>query len=605
MITYSRSAPAFVASALLSSASMLTGASTAAEPKSLDFLKSKPYDQLTPAEITAAKNAAKKRRFEQITFCADPGNMPLSNNRREGYQNKIAELVAAKLGARANFFWRPYIERGLTRETFDNHECDVLLDMPVGSGSVLLSMPIYRSTYVLAWRTDRSLGIESLDNPKLKSLKIGVFQHSAMRIVLSRRSIPESDIAIITPDADLRPENQPWRQVQKVADGNLDIAAVWGPFAGYVKSKLGQPLTLKPTNLMDDQTPLEFSLAFGIPTTDVVVKFALDMALDQARSEIAAILADFGVPLVSCSDCIVAGDLPSHGSYDRAIEAAYTERFLKPAEYVTLNDAASADQRVDEKRVSEWLAQGAILNEELENAVTAADRERVALLIAKGADVNRLGKGGEAPIHIAAQNRHSDLVALLLERKADPNLADSDGMTALLYAVMRNHVPSIQALAAAGADLSKPGRDGHAPILIALMEGKLFAAQALIELGIDVNARSGSEKLTPLMVLASQLTPQQRVSRIAGGPSPAELAGLLIRKGADVNAQSHQGVTALMIAAGHDNTPLIGLLAQSGADFELRNSAGQTPADVAAISGSEHAAKMLRIMHRSSPLGMR
>lgn len=580
-------------------------AAYAAEQRSLDFLKSKPYDQLTPAEITAAKNAAKKRRFDQITFCADPGNMPLSNDRREGFQNKIAEIVAARLGARANFFWRPYLERGLTRETFDNHECDVLLDIPIGNGSVLLSMPIYRSTYVLAWRSDSNLSIERLDDPKLKELKIGVFQHSAMRIVLSRRSIPESDVAIITPDADLRPENQPWRQVQKVVDGQLDVAAVWGPFAGYVKTKLNQPLTVKPTNLMDDQTPLEFSLAFGIPKTDVVLKFALDMALDEARAEIAAVLTDFGVPLVQCSDCIVAGDLPSHGSYDRAMEAAYAERFLKPAEHAALADNASADQRVDEKRVSEWLAEGASLSEELLDAVTAGDRDRVALLIGKGADVNKLGKGGEAPIHIAAQNRRSDLIELLLKHKADPDLADSDGMTPLLYAVMRNHVPSIQVLAGGGAKLSKPGRDGHAPILIALLEGRLFAAQALVEQGIDVNARSGAEQLTPLMVLASQLAPQQRVTRIAGGPSPNELASLLISKGADVNAQSQQGVTALMIAAGHDNTPLIGLLAQAGAAFQLRNSAGQTAADVADISGSEHAAKMLRIMQRPAAQGVR
>ena len=255
--------------------------------------------------------------------------------------------MAEQLGARVSYFWRPYLERGLTRETFANDECDILLDMPADSSSVLTTIPIYRSTYVFAYLSDRHYDFKGLDDPRLKELKIGTYQHSAIRIVLANLGIKNlTSLAIITPDADLRPENQPWRQVEKVVDGQLDVVGVWGPFAGWVKKVKGAPITVQPVNVLEDNVPLEFSLAIGVQKTDVVLKFALDFALMAKKDEIGKILADYGVPLVQCSDCVVAGDLPSHGAYDKAIAKKYEDRYLKSAAAVPATEAASADQIV-------------------------------------------------------------------------------------------------------------------------------------------------------------------------------------------------------------------------------------------------------------------
>lgn len=90
----------------------------AAERK--EYSLSTPYEQLTPAEIAAAKQAAKKRKVTTLSVCADPGNMPLSDSKQQGYQNKVIEAVAQQLGAEVSYFWRPYLERGLTRETVAN-----------------------------------------------------------------------------------------------------------------------------------------------------------------------------------------------------------------------------------------------------------------------------------------------------------------------------------------------------------------------------------------------------------------------------------------------------------------------------------------------------
>ncbi len=567
-----------------------------------EYSLSTPYEQLTPAEIAAAKHAAKTRKVTTLSVCADPGNMPLSDNKQQGFQNKIIEVVAEHLGARVSYFWRPYLERGLTRETFANNECDILLDMPSDSSAILTTIPIYRSTYVLAYLTDKHYHFKSLDDPRLKELKIGTYQHSAIRILLASDGIKNlQSLAVITPDADLRPENQPWRQVEKLVDGQLDVVGVWGPFAGWVKKVKGAPITLQPVNLMEDEVPLEFSLSIGVQNTDVVLKFVLDKALIAKKDEIAKILADFGAPLVKCSGCVVAGDIPSHGAYDKAVANKYEERYLKSAPPRPATKAASEDQIVSQKRLEDWLAAGADVNAELTNAVLAFDAERVKFLLGKGADVNKLSDQGYAPLHSAARSRNSDLVKLLLEHKADANLADSDGMTPLVHAIMRNHVPSIEALLAAGADIERETKQGYTPLEVAIGEDQLFAARALINGGAKVGAANGAQKITPLMLVASQLSPQARTTHLAAGPTPIDIAELLIERGAAVDAKSAAGVTALMVAAGHNNAPMIGLLLGKGANPATKNNLGKTALDVAREARNDVAISALQLLSVPQP----
>lgn len=559
------------------------------------YTKDKKFEDLTPAEHTAAKAVARTKKLTALRVCADPGNMPMSNSRAEGFQNKIIEAIGRTMETRVIYFWRPYLERGLTRETFDNRECDVLLDMPADYESVLTTIPIYRSTYVLAYRSDSRIDIGSLDDPELKTLRIGVFQHSGMREALVRRGISNLEVHAIAQDADLNPKKQPWRQVQEVVDGDLDIAAVWGPFAGYVKTMKGAPLVIKPVNLMEDDIQLEFELAIGMRKNNVVLKYMLDNAIDTTRDEIERILRDYGVPLVACSRCAVQGDLPSHGSYYRQLRQASPDRFLKEPEHARLTDKATPDQKVTRERLEEWLGEGADVTQELSNAVLASDTERAVLLVENGADVNARDAQGYAPLHTAAANRNSSMITWLLGRDADPNLRDGDGFTPLLHAVMRNHVPSVQALAAGGADLETPTMGQLRPLAVAIEEGMMFAAEALMELGVDVNSRSGREGLTPLMVTAIQHDAEQRTARIIRGPTPTEIGKDLIGRGADVNACSKDGVTALMIAAGQNNVPMLSVLVQAGADLTAKSAQGKTALDIAEAARNAEAIGSLKL----------
>jgi quinoprotein dehydrogenase-associated probable ABC transporter substrate-binding protein len=561
----------------------------------------KTFDELTPAEKTAAKAAARHKKLDVLRACADPGNMPLSNIKGEGLENKIAEVVAKALNTQLVYFWRPSIERGLTRQTFDTDQCDVILDVPSDYESVLTTVPIYRTAYVFAYRNDSGISIRDLDDPKLKELRVGVFHHSGLRAVLAKHGVIGHNLSIhvISHDADLNPQLQPWRQVQEVVDGKLDIAGVWGPFAGYVKTVHGAPIVIQAVNLMEDEVPLEFDLAFGVRETDVVLKYMLDHALEDSKDEIKKILVEYGVPLVQCSRCVVSGDLPSHGSFLKRMQDQARKQFLEPlSKQRPQLDVAEAtpDQIVTEERVEAWLHDGSKLSAELSNAVVASDRERVGRLLDKGADINQLDQQGFAPIHAAARARDSDMIELLLARGADVNARDADGWTPLMHAAFRNHVPSVNALAKGGAklDLAAPG--GFMPLSIAISEGKFFAVGALLEAGANVNIPAGADSLTPLMLIASQPLVERRAASLNQGMSSVDIGRLLIEGGAEVNAKSAKGVTPLMIAAAHDNPPLIGLLLQAGADTGARTPEGKTALDIAKDNLNQAATQQIELL---------
>lgn len=551
----------------------------------------KDYEEMTAAEKTAARNAGRKMWQEQsldtLRVCSDPGNMPLSSQRGEGFQNKIMDVLGQALGARVVNFWRPYLERGITRQTFETDDCDVLMDMPAVYHGVLTTLPVYRTTYVLAWRNDRGLDISGLDDPKLRDLKIGVYQTSAIREALKRRGHTSNVVLhTVSHNGDLIPEQQPSYQVQQVLDGDIDVAGVWGPFAGWYAAMKGEPISVLPVNLMDDDVPLEFDLALGVRPTNAVLKYALEFALDAERETIEKILRDFGVPLVHCSRCVISGDLAAHGSYTKPFDVMQAPR-----------SEQAPDQLVNRERLEAWLANGADVQREFANAVLASDEERIRFLVEKGADVNALDKQGYAALQAAARGRKDKLIPLLIELGADVNGRDSDGFTAVSNATQRNHVPSITALAERGADLELAVEGGFTPLSLAIDGGHFLAAKALIELGANVNSVSGEDQVTPLMVAASwpAVGEQARHIELRQGLRSTDLASALIDQGADVNAVNVQGVTALMIAAARGNMPMLGLLFEAGADPGMKSKAGKTAIDIARDSLNPDAVKSLKL----------
>ena len=547
----------------------------------------KDFDELDQAEIDAARHAALTAHFPVLRVCADPGNMPLSDHAGEGYQNKILEVLAKAMHARLSYYWRAYTGDIVGQAFGTADECDLLMDMPVEDQDILSTMPIYRTTYLLVWRTNENLDIKSLDDPRLKQLRVGVFQISALRQALSNHGVVANvRVWHVSSDTEWVPAHQPWRQVEEVVDGKLDVAAAWGPMAGWLKTMKGAPITLQPTNLMDNTIPMEFSLGIGVPQQAVVLKFALDDALKAHRAEIEGILRHYGVPLVECADCLIAGDLPAHGSY--MVQTSLADSESKPTHWT-----------VSRAQVDQWLAEGSSVNKELDDAVIANDVDRAAYLIGKGADVNALDNLGTSPLTTAARVGCIEMMQLLVKHGAKVDRPDGDGSTPLMGAVERNQAAAIRLLLAHGASVEKGAPRGFTPLSLAIEEQQFDAADALIKGGADVNAPASKYRLTPLMVVASELPPSANsLVRILQNHGPMDIARALLARKAKVNAIDAAGVTALMIAAAHDNSPMIALLIQAGADPQMKSAAGETARDIAVKNDNLGAVRTLSLLVR-------
>jgi quinoprotein dehydrogenase-associated probable ABC transporter substrate-binding protein len=501
-----------------------------------------------------------------LRVCADPGNMPFSNTAGEGLENKIGAELAEALGARVEYYFRPGIERGMTRSTLDADECDVMLDMPVDAERVLTTKPIYRSTFVLAYRADRSIAIRNLDDPALKKLRVGVYQTSAIREALAEHDVVSNVfIHYLSHDADLVPEHQPGYQVQEMIDGKIDVAAVWGPFAGYYQAIKHAPIVLQPVNLMEDDVPMEFDMALAVRNSDRELLARLQQALYDRRDAIHSILTAFGVPLVKCDNCLISGTLPSHGPY-KPEQAPAEPADTKPVVTIAM--------------LNDWLAHGANVNQELNNAVVADDPVRVAYLLdKKHAQVDAQDLQGENPLHHALVRRSLPMVKLLLDHGASVSATDRDGWSPLMTAAWTDDSAAIKLLVAHKGDLDFAGPAKLTPLAIALTYGKDDAAVALVESGADIRTPIGDAGYSPLMLA------------VAGHSEPAARA--LIAKGADVNAANAGGVTALMVAAADGQIALVNLLLHAGANLAAQSERGDTALSIARAKGHVSVIKLL------------
>jgi len=151
--------------------------------------------------------------LKSLTVCADPGNMPLSNDKGEGFENKIAQLIGQTLQVNVSYYWRPSIERGLMRTTLSEGACDVWMDMASDTEGAITTTPLYRSTFVFAYRNDRGYDFKTFGDPRLQKLRIGVFQVSAIRQAMTIIRIAQmiSTMAAAVPSSCLvsQPQSQP------------------------------------------------------------------------------------------------------------------------------------------------------------------------------------------------------------------------------------------------------------------------------------------------------------------------------------------------------------------------------------------------------------
>ncbi|HYK81573.1 MAG TPA: quinoprotein dehydrogenase-associated putative ABC transporter substrate-binding protein [Gemmatimonadales bacterium] len=247
--------------------------------------------------------AGAPRAGAELRVCADPYDLPFSNDKEEGFENKIAHVVAQDLHATVINYWWP-TRRGVLRQSILAGRCDVMIQAPVGLDPVATTKPYYRSGYYFVYRADRGLQIHSLEDSVLKHLRIGVniigydYTNTPPAHALGARGI----VGLIGFGNFLNPDpkaDHPQDIFDALAKDSIDVAVVWGPLAGYWVKHEPVPLTMTALPDSDPASEMKFAfdMAMGVRHSDKTLKAQLDSAIARRHDEIVRILQDYNVPL--------------------------------------------------------------------------------------------------------------------------------------------------------------------------------------------------------------------------------------------------------------------------------------------------------------------
>lgn len=255
----------------------------------------------TPAETQPKKPAP-------LRVCSDPNNMPFSNQQEEGFENALAELVADALGRNGvEYYWHPQ-RRGFARRTLKQGNCDIIMGVPAGYELAEPTSPYYRSTYVFVYREDSGLNINSVDDPMLRKLKIGVhmvgddYSNTPGAEALGRRGLINNLVGYSI-YGDYSKPHPPSRLIEAVAQGEVDVAIAWGPLAGYFAGRQDVPLKIKPVTAEIDPgaVPFAFDIAMAVRHGDEEFRKQLEKVISSRAGDIQALLASYQVPLMEPS----------------------------------------------------------------------------------------------------------------------------------------------------------------------------------------------------------------------------------------------------------------------------------------------------------------
>jgi quinoprotein dehydrogenase-associated probable ABC transporter substrate-binding protein len=227
--------------------------------------------------------------------CADPRNLPFSDESGKGFENKVAALFAQKLGEPASYTYFPQVI-GFVRNTLNALRCDVIIGVAVGDDLVQTTNPYYRTTYALVFRPGSGLdGIESLEDPRLKGKHIGVIAGTPPATVLVQQGL----MSLARPYAltvDTRIEAPTRMMAEDVAAGQIDAGVLWGPIAGYYAQHVKPHLVVAP--LLKEPERMDFRIAMGVRRSDQDWKRRLNRLIAENQGEIDRILTEYGVPLL-------------------------------------------------------------------------------------------------------------------------------------------------------------------------------------------------------------------------------------------------------------------------------------------------------------------
>jgi quinoprotein dehydrogenase-associated probable ABC transporter substrate-binding protein len=274
---------------------------------------------LTTLMVTSIAAPAAAQRPAQpqagiLRVCSDPDNLPNSNRGGEGFENKIAELLATTWNSKLEYTWWA-APRGMMR-MLNGLYCDVFLQVPTGFDMAGVTRPYYRTSYVIVQRKNAAHLVTGLDDPALKTMRIGVHlfaadgENTPPAMALSAHGVVGNLEGFSTTYAG--GQNQPSDIIKAVMTDSVDVAIVWGPIAGYWAKQLGADVVLTP--VADDSVsgiPFAYSMGMGVRRRDVAFRDSLQKFLDTKAPEIRGLLEQYGIPVLPLPSDSVAKGAPA------------------------------------------------------------------------------------------------------------------------------------------------------------------------------------------------------------------------------------------------------------------------------------------------------
>ncbi len=243
---------------------------------------------------------------EVLRVCADPANMPFTNQNGEGFENKLADMIAAKLGRKSvRYTWFP-MATGFVRNTLGANRCDIILGYPLGGELVQSTNPYYRSTYVLVYKKGAGLdGVETIEDPRLKDKKIGVVggtppasNMAAAKLMQNAKDYP---LMVDTRSSPTMGE----LMIRDLVNDEIDAAVLWGPMGGYFAKQANSDLVVVPLLKEKVGSRMNYRITMAVRPSDQEWKRSLNRFIQENQSEINKLLLSYGVPLLDEHDNLI------------------------------------------------------------------------------------------------------------------------------------------------------------------------------------------------------------------------------------------------------------------------------------------------------------
>jgi quinoprotein dehydrogenase-associated probable ABC transporter substrate-binding protein len=239
-----------------------------------------------------------------LRVCADPNNLPFSTDKSEGFENKLAELLANKLGKGLSYSWYPQAT-GFVRNTLAAHKCDVIMGVPQGDDIVQVTNPYYRTAYALVFKQGHGLeDVDTLGDPRLKGKRIGIVaatppgnNMAANGLMANAKPYP----LVI----DTRVDSSAAAMMHDLAADEIDVGILWGPMAGYYARRATPALTVVPLVKETTGPRLAYRIAMGVRYADQEWKRQLNRIIQDNQPAIDKLLLSFGVPLLDDGDRVI------------------------------------------------------------------------------------------------------------------------------------------------------------------------------------------------------------------------------------------------------------------------------------------------------------